>query len=365
MSHAKIYALPLRNATVFDTRDAVARIRAEAYDLPIGSPIGGAPYGQRLKSKGLGMVIGVVAAVATAGAGLSLMAGTGLMSQIAGGAMLAGGVMSGVGVVTGNKKLARMGAVMSLAGGVGGLAANAGAFGGLNAAGTGSESLSTFASSTKDSITSAFGGSSSAAGGMAEAAKAGEVAGAAGDAAAASGTAGGAPVTDAVTRTVPVDAAAGTGAGASTAAAPGTQAAAPVTNLDVNAAPGVAGAAGGSGGSGGGLLGRVMESKSMENVLGGAARGLGEGLLNRSGAEAQANAADAQTDYTKLRTEELRNQMMNANSVATLLDPNDPMFAQKKAQLDAQGKKYAIMPKYGTPSFTPVEQTARNTVPSA
>jgi hypothetical protein len=97
----------------------------------IGDPFGGPASGSREKSKGLGMVIGVVAAVATAGAGMALWSTGTLAGQLAGGAMIAGGVMSGVGAVTGNQKLSKIGGYLSLAGGIGGFAA--GAMGGLGA----------------------------------------------------------------------------------------------------------------------------------------------------------------------------------------------------------------------------------------
>ena len=115
----------------FEQHRVITQYRAAFHDMPVGTPMDGAAYGEYLKSKGIGMIIGVVASVVTMGAAVPLLAG-GLATQIAGGVMMAGGVMSGVGAVTGNKKLMKIGGIMSLAGGVGGIASNA-----LNAAGVG------------------------------------------------------------------------------------------------------------------------------------------------------------------------------------------------------------------------------------
>ena len=98
-------------------------------EMPVGDPMNGAAYGEYLKSKALGAVIGIVAAVAavwTGGATLAAYAAgsatVGIGAAISAGAMVAGGVMSGVGIVTGNKKLTKIGGVLSLAGGLGAMA---------------------------------------------------------------------------------------------------------------------------------------------------------------------------------------------------------------------------------------------------
>lgn len=93
-------------------------------DVPIGDPYGGPAYGQKLKGGGgMGMVLGVVAAVATGGVGLAAWSAASAAGSIGGmlsaGAMMAGGVMSGIGAVTGNKKLSKYGGYLSLAGGLG------------------------------------------------------------------------------------------------------------------------------------------------------------------------------------------------------------------------------------------------------
>jgi hypothetical protein len=78
------------------------------------------------KSKGLSKVVSVVASVAAvaSGWGMGVKAAWGGLAGLSGGAMMAGGVMSGVGAVTGNKKLAKIGGVLSLAGGIGSLGAD-------------------------------------------------------------------------------------------------------------------------------------------------------------------------------------------------------------------------------------------------
>lgn len=145
----------------FEQRRQIAHYRAAFHDMPVAGPMDGAAYGEYLKSKGIGMILGVVASVVTMGAAAPLLAGTALATQIAGGVMMAGGVMSGVGAVTGNKKLMKIGGIMSLAGGIGGLASNAlngAGVGGAFASGSGSEAVSNMANSFMDSASSVSGG---------------------------------------------------------------------------------------------------------------------------------------------------------------------------------------------------------------
>ena len=152
----------MQSTNTFELARYGADLKHRIHDMPIGDPLAGAPYGEYLKSKGLGMVIGIVASVVTMGAAMPLMAaGVSLASQIAGGVMMAGGVLSGVGAVTGNKKLSKIGGVMSLAGGLGGLAI--GVTGGASGAvgqslGKGSEALATMSSNFMDSASSLTGG---------------------------------------------------------------------------------------------------------------------------------------------------------------------------------------------------------------
>lgn len=149
----------------FDQHNQIRYYRHVFDDMPIGDPMGGPAYGQYLKSKGLMMIIGVVAAVATMGAGVAVMAAGTLAAQISGGAMIAGGLMSGIGAVTGNKKLAMIGGVLSLAGGIGAVGssmATGAGWGGAFAEGSGSSALTTFAKDTMGTFSSVFSGGSSA-----------------------------------------------------------------------------------------------------------------------------------------------------------------------------------------------------------
>lgn len=112
----------------FEQAQAMRYYRQRFSEMPVGDPMNGAAYGEYLKSKALGAVIGVVAAVASVWTGGASLAAMGAITSanigaaISAGAMVAGGVMSGVGAVTGNKKLAKIGGVMALAGGLGSLA---------------------------------------------------------------------------------------------------------------------------------------------------------------------------------------------------------------------------------------------------
>lgn len=130
-----------------------AQINARIHDMPIGDAFKGPAYGEYEKSKALGMILGVVASVVTMGAAMPMLAAGTMAMQIAGGVMMAGGVMTGVGAVTGNKKLMKIGGILSLAGGIGGFAASATG----TTLGTGSEALSKFALETSGSIDSVFG----------------------------------------------------------------------------------------------------------------------------------------------------------------------------------------------------------------
>ena len=102
----------------FEQRNEMRHYRRVFAEMPIGDPTSGAAYGEYLKSKALGLVIGVVSAVAavwTGGASLAAMSASGAWSvgsALSAGAMVAGGVMSGVGAVTGNKKLMKIGGVL-------------------------------------------------------------------------------------------------------------------------------------------------------------------------------------------------------------------------------------------------------------
>lgn len=111
----------------FELRQNLRYYNQRFSEMPVGDPMSGAPYGEYLKSKAIGAIIGVVAAIATVGAAAPIIAGAiagtaSIGAGIAAGAMAAGGVMTGVGAVTGNKKLMKIGGVLALAGGLGSLA---------------------------------------------------------------------------------------------------------------------------------------------------------------------------------------------------------------------------------------------------
>lgn len=147
----------MQTVNIFEQARAGEVVIARFHDMPYGDPFSGTPYGEHLKSKGLGMILGVVASVMTMGAALPMLATAVAATQIMGGVMMAGGVMTGVGAITGNKKLLKIGGVLSLAGGLGNMAANAlgaGAEGatGMLAAGSGSTAVSNMAGSMMDSV---------------------------------------------------------------------------------------------------------------------------------------------------------------------------------------------------------------------
>jgi hypothetical protein len=136
-----------------------SELKSRLHHLPVGDPMSGPPYGEMLKSKALGMVLGVVGSIVTMGAAAPLMTSAFLATQIAGGVMMAGGVLSGVGAVTGNKKLAKIGGIMSLAGGVGAAASSlTGGLGlGSGVGTTAGDTMSSFGKSFMESVNSVTG----------------------------------------------------------------------------------------------------------------------------------------------------------------------------------------------------------------
>lgn len=133
----------------FESANQAQMIKLAMSEHPYGDPFSGAPYGQFEKSKGLGMILGVVTSVVTMGAALPMLASASLATQLAGGAMMAGGVLNGVGTLTGNKKLMKIGGVLSLAGGIGaGLSSMTGGLG----MGAGSTGVQNMAGSMMESI---------------------------------------------------------------------------------------------------------------------------------------------------------------------------------------------------------------------
>lgn len=151
----------MQMTTTFDEARCGREVKARLHDMAVmGDPLAGPAFGQFEKSKGLGMIIGVIASVVTMGAALPLLASTVLATQIAGGIMFAGGALSGIGAVTGNKKLQKIGGVMSLAGGIGALAsgaANAAGAGGAFASDTASTAVQNMAGTMMESVNSVGG----------------------------------------------------------------------------------------------------------------------------------------------------------------------------------------------------------------
>lgn len=349
-------------------QDRTARYYRQAFaDMPVGGPMDGAAYGEYLKSKGLGKVIGVVAAVAavvTGGATLAAWATASAAQLISAGAMVAGGVMSGVGAVTGNQKLTKIGGVLSLAGGLGGAAFGTafskGLVSGVNAAGEGAAA--------------AAAGSTATTGLDAAAADAGKAAAEAGGKVATDSTSAtlnlsdkfGAALGDTTSAFGPdkaggilkgetvasMAAEAGTPAqvsggsvaqmGADAAAVPGGGKSLGTLPLATNAS---AGGATSYLDKGMDIIGGVgkfaKENKELVEIAGKTLQGIGaEGPQgNRDLQAANANAANATADATRQAMDLKAQQAANANAQVIVLDPRDPNYAQKKAAAEAAGRK--------------------------
>lgn len=97
---------------------SLAVSRAWSADMPIGDPTGGPAYGERNMP-----LVAVAAAAYAAGTiatvGIAAMSALEIISAV-------GAIASGIGVVTGNEKLAKIGGIIGLAGGVGAFAQNQG-----------------------------------------------------------------------------------------------------------------------------------------------------------------------------------------------------------------------------------------------
>ena len=375
---------------IIEQHRAITHYRAAFHDMPVAGPMDGAAYGEYLKSKGLGMIIGVVsaaAAVVTGGATLAAWATASTAQLISAGAMVAGGVMSGVGAVTGNQKLMKIGGVLSLAGGIGGAlngtAFSKGLVSGVDASGAGASAA-------------AEAGSTAAAG--LEAGKEVAVEGAV----AADSTAGTLKLADAFSNAGVSPASEGAGilqgetvssmaadaaSGAQSAATPSVAQAA----ADASAVPGAQN----------GVLTTVAKNAPAQQQAGAlqltptdssfpateaAARGelygpaqqagstsymdKGMGILKGAGSffkdnkelveiagktlqgvgaegqagskelqSANANATNATADATRQAMDLKAQQAANANTVVIQLDPRDPQYAQKKAAAEAAGRK--------------------------
>jgi len=372
-----------------------AELKLRLHDMPVGDPMSGAAYGEQLKSKGVGMLIGIVASVVTMGAAAPLLAvGASLASQIAGGVMMAGGVLSGVGAVTGNKKLAKIGGVLSLAGGIGSLAigATGGASGTLGQSlGKGSDAVASMSSSFMDSASGMSGGllygdrAAGAAG--AGAAKSGTEAGnlplseninpAAGEQTLAGTTTTGdpsavkAPVagelklagTDAaVDQSTKLGAAGPTGVPLEgTAAQPVTAPAAPGDGLKFSANDPNASAI--SEAMKGGVpspetspttppgkedkLWMGMDKTELFKTGTGFLEKAAGGYLNKDAEAAKTDQAQAQTDYYNANTEIKKAELGNMAGQVVVLSEDDVDLQAKIAAAEAAGKKVSIIPGIG------------------
>ena len=355
-----------------------AEYRAMYAQLPQGDPLAGPAYGTYDKSKGLGMVIGIVASIVTMGAAMPMLASGVLATQIAGGAMMAGGILSGVGTLTGNKKLMKIGGVLSLAGGVGGFLSGLESVQGLGGAfgpGSGSQAIAEMSSNFMQSVNDTVGAqlfskaSISGGGGLIDRATAGESAisspvqdvGAgieqigggtnAGTVDIAGNSGSATPLTPEEAARMAADnneagvlfgkgeVAPATGAPQTGAAAgpAGTQPPAPVADAKpvLNKQPGFLSR----------VLGDVTEGQGqiirggMEALKGFATAGMGPD---------QQKQIDAISELYGARTATETQQLVNSGKQVAVLDPNDPDLENKKAQAAAAGHTVILAPQIGT-----------------
>ena len=385
----------------FEQRRQIAHYRAAFHDMPVAGPMDGAAYGEYLKSKGIGMIIGVVASVVTMGAAMPLLASTALATQIAGGVMMAGGVMSGVGAVTGNKKLMKIGGIMSLAGGIGGLASNAlngAGVGGAFASGSGSEAVSNMANSFMDSASSVSGGLlyGDRVAGAAKAASAADFGAEAATEAATNVSGAAGTSADSATLKLAEEAGAQTASAADEFAAggqsiPGADGAAmskapdagtlklaeeagaktaseAAGKIDVAGAERSASAGGSGGGSASTPAAQTPPAKPGEKLFMGMDKTelfkTGAGLLEKGAAAAFApdeeQKMQAMTDYYKANTTKLTTEneiqqfkLANAGKQVAMIAANDPQMEQKVAAAAAAGHPVAFIPAIGSGGVTP------------
>lgn len=368
----------------FELRDNLRYYNQRFSEMPVGDPMSGACYGEYLKSKAIGAIIGVVAAVAavwTGGATLAAYAAAGstvsIGSAIAAGAMVAGGVMSGVGAVTGNKKLMKIGGVLALAGGLGSMAASA--FSGT----------STVAGEAANAAPVAAEGSAAGASEQLVGKLAGAGTSEAFGAAAEGMNSGALNIDTLAAGKVP-----SLGAGLEEAAAVGSQAGAPVQQGGIvaqalgdtpsaalaqpaNNVPGAANvqtpaAEGGFLEKAGGWMDKnktlvEMGGKLLSNLGGQALNGgnpPGTAGGGNGSTEAQDGLLVAKTNETNASAEALRakqeaeaQQRKNANTQVEMISANDPNRDAKVADAVARGAPYQIMFQ---PAATPVTMGGRN-----
>lgn len=343
----------------FEQAQAMRYYRQRFSEMPVGDAMSGAAYGEYLKSKAVGAIIGVVAAVAavwTGGATLAAYAagtaGVSTAAAISAGAMVAGGVMSGVGAVTGNKKLMKVGGVLSLAGGLGAMA-----FGTSSSAGL----LSSTEGATAAPVGGEIAGSSTnnqaqLFNTMGESATATQAPAASGMADASLQVASEAPAISNAPGGL-ADQFSGAAQNSSTA---GNIVDESVANAAMDAAAKVPTPPPVSGGGGGGLLNQagdaitgvgkfakdnkelieiggkmMMGAMDPENELTGAKEALYKAQTTATEATARNTDTVTEAQKQKMATEE--QQRKNANTQILMLDPRDPQYAQKKAEATAKG----------------------------
>lgn len=313
-------------------------------EYPEGDPFGGAAYGEKNKSSGLSMAIGVVSGVMTGGAGWGMMAANmgssaagATLGMLSGGAMFAGGIATTLGAVTGNKRLSKIGGTLSLAGGVGSLGADIAAAGGIADAKWGG-TLAEGASKTMSQLSEAFSsvtGTASQTGTSA----ASQTLSVGSDLAGGQGLAagGGQGLTSSGSfgptfASEGVASAGGTGTGLLGAGA--QQAAAPVSTATITpvgtaARTGAQQAAGQSRGIIGGAM-DFLKSSPGQNLMGKVLEGAAAG-----------DAAQDELDFLKEQygdnQAELERRLANLNYRFEVIDPNDPQAAQKRATAKANG----------------------------
>lgn len=115
---------------------SASETRRLSIDMPIGNPNGGPASGQ----KEMPVVVVALAAGSFAAGAAALAAATTLAATVAAGALMVGSALTIAGTVTGNKKLTKIGGIISLAGGVASLANNL-AGSGAAAASAGAENV--------------------------------------------------------------------------------------------------------------------------------------------------------------------------------------------------------------------------------
>lgn len=309
---------------------------------PEGDPFGGPAAGQREKSKGLGVVVGVVAGLATAGAGWGMMMANSAttLSSLAGGAMFAGGISTALGAVTGNKKLSKIGGILSLAGGVGSLAADVAAAGSLTGAEFGKTAADGWAT-TMNKLEGAFGsvlgsGQPAATSTISQ----GGIAGTPGMTT--GGTSPGllagefgatAPATTGIGSTSMVGDLAG---GAQLTIGGNTLGSTSLsTTAGGTAAGGGAGVAGGAAGGAAqkGILGKAMDfaqTPAGMNLVGNTLQGMAAG-------SAKQNELDLLALKYKDSRADLERELANLNFRYEVIDPNDPQAEQKRRAAQAAG----------------------------